>query len=92
MPADTPLVLEAPAAAAEPALLLPARQAAALCGVSPATWWRWEAAGKIPAAVRIGSTVRWRRAELEAWTAAGCPSRAEWQALQATAQRNGRPM
>jgi predicted DNA-binding transcriptional regulator AlpA len=74
-------------------LLVDARQAAALCGVSPATWWRWDAAGRIPAAVRIGSgVVRWRRAELESWTAAGCPPRMEWEALRAAAgaQQNGR--
>jgi len=71
-------------------LLVDARQAAGLCGVSPATWWRWDAASRIPAAVRIGAGgVRWRRAELESWTVAGCPDRRTWEVLQA-AQGNGR--
>jgi hypothetical protein len=29
-----------------PALLLTARQAAGMCGVSPASWWRWDSAGR----------------------------------------------
>lgn len=73
---------------AGPPLLLTARQAAALCGVSAATWWRWDNAGRCPAPVRIGATVRWRAAELAEWTRAGCPGRVTWQAM--TAQRSGR--
>jgi predicted DNA-binding transcriptional regulator AlpA len=79
----------APNAAEHLPLLLTARQAAELCGVSEATWWRLHAAAKCPAPVKIGGSTRWRVAELRAWTEAGCPPRAEWQALQA-AQRNGR--
>jgi predicted DNA-binding transcriptional regulator AlpA len=84
------------AAAVEP-LLVSAKQAAAMCGVSLATWHRWSAAARCPAPVRIGATVRWRRAELEAWTAAPrgpdgqLPDRMTWEALQAAAQHNGRP-
>jgi prophage regulatory protein len=74
-----------------PALLLAARQAAALCGVSVATWWRWRAAGCCPAPVRVGGCVRWRAEELREWTKAGCPPRSEWEALRAAAQCNGRP-
>jgi len=83
MPADPrPTAPEAPAAAA-PALaplLLTARQSAALCGVSKATWDRLNAASKVPAPVRLGGRVLWRRTELEAWTAAGCADRRTWQA------------
>jgi predicted DNA-binding transcriptional regulator AlpA len=73
------------------ALLLTARQAAALCAVSVATWWRWDAAGRCPAAVRIGPTVRWRRGELESCIAGGCPCRREWMARRGAAHANGRP-
>jgi predicted DNA-binding transcriptional regulator AlpA len=72
-------------------LLLAARQAAQLCGVSPATWWRWHAAGRCPAPLRLSpGCVRWRAEELRAWVRAGCPPRREWEARQA-AQRDGRP-
>jgi excisionase family DNA binding protein len=75
------------AAAVEP-LLLTADQAAALCGVSPATWYRMASAGRSPASLRLSrGCVRWRRDELTGWIAAGCPSRREWEARQC----NGRP-
>jgi hypothetical protein len=34
--------------------------------------------GVIPRPVRVGGSKRWRRAEIEAWVEAGCPSREEW--------------
>src|SRR5579875_3594807 len=56
-------------------LLMSARQCAAQCGVSVATWWRWDSAGRCPAAVlRERQTVRWRREDLLRWIALGCPS------------------
>jgi predicted DNA-binding transcriptional regulator AlpA len=70
-------------------LLLTARQAAALCGVSPATWHRMNGSGRCPAALRLSAgCVRWRAEELRDWIGCGCPSRREWVAR--TAQRNGR--
>jgi predicted DNA-binding transcriptional regulator AlpA len=75
-----------PAPAAAP-LLVPARAAAALYGVSLATWHRWHAGGRVPAPVRIGATVRWRREELAAHIAAGCPARREWEARRAAGGR-----
>jgi predicted DNA-binding transcriptional regulator AlpA len=61
-------------------LLLGARQAAPLCGVSVPTWWRLNSAGKTPAAVKLGHRTLWRADELRAWVEAGCPSREEWEA------------
>jgi predicted DNA-binding transcriptional regulator AlpA len=78
----------APPARALGALLLRARDAARLCAVSLATWERWHAAGRCPAPVRIGKTVRWRADELAAWIELGCPDRKTWAALQSA---NGRP-
>lgn len=60
-------------------LLLTAEECAALAGVGVATWWRRDAAGLCPRAIRIGRTTRWRRAELLAWIEAGCPRREEWE-------------
>jgi prophage regulatory protein len=77
-----------PPAAPEP-LLLTAPQAAALCGVSEATWHRMSAAGRCPAPVRLSrGCVRWLAEELRAWAAARCPGRKEWQARQG----GGRPL
>jgi predicted DNA-binding transcriptional regulator AlpA len=49
---------------------------------SVASLQRDDAAGRLPAAVRIGGSKRWRVAEIAAWVEAGCPPRAEWQARQ----------
>ena len=36
--------------------------------VSPATVWRWDALGRMPAAIRLSNgMVRWRRREILAW-------------------------
>jgi predicted DNA-binding transcriptional regulator AlpA len=65
--------------------LLRAERACRLCDVSIATWWRWDAAGKIPAGIKISpGTKRWRRDELEAWIRAKCPDRRTWQAMNKT--------
>jgi predicted DNA-binding transcriptional regulator AlpA len=60
-------------------LLITARQAAAMCGKSLRTWRAWDSAGWIPQPVRIGRSTLWRMDELQAWAAAGCPCRQEWQ-------------
>jgi excisionase family DNA binding protein len=68
-------------------LLIPDTEAAALAGVSRSTWHVLRAAGKLPAAVRLGRAVRWRRAEVVAWIDAGCPDARTWAAMQAAAGR-----
>lgn len=59
-------------------MVVDARDAAKLCGIGRSTWLRLHAAGKTPAPVRLGRSVRWRTAELRAWLIAGCPSRVRW--------------
>lgn len=61
---------------------VPANDAAHLCGVSRATWWRLHSAGKCPMPVRVTSkSPRWRVDELRAWLDAGCPDRQSWQRI-----------
>lgn len=69
---DTPMTDPAP-------LLLDAKAAAAMCGVSRTTWWSLHAAGRIPVPVHLGRRTLWRAVELAAWTEAGCPPRHRWQ-------------
>ena len=45
-----------------------------LGGCSTRHVYRLADAGSMPRPIRLGKLVRWRRAELEAWIAAGCPS------------------
>jgi excisionase family DNA binding protein len=35
---------------------------------------RMSDSGKLPRPLKLGALVRWRRAEIDAWLAAGCPS------------------
>ncbi|REJ88385.1 MAG: DNA-binding protein [Planctomycetota bacterium] len=74
-------------APALPPLMVSADDAAALIGVSPATWHRMVAAGKTPAPVRLSKgCVRYRTADLQRWCEAGCPDRKTWEA-----DEHGRP-
>ena len=59
-------------------LLLRANEAARLCAMSRSHWYRLYDLGRLPEPVRLGEkTVRWRRADLIAWVAAGCPPRTD---------------
>lgn len=71
------------------ALLVPATVAAALIGVSPATWWRMVSAASVPAPVKLGggTMTRWRVEELRLWVRLGCPSRAQFEMQQANESR-----
>jgi predicted DNA-binding transcriptional regulator AlpA len=70
--------------AGPPPILVDARRAAALLGVGLRTLRAMDAAGKLPAPVRLSpGCVRWRLAELREWSEAGCPDRKTWAALRA---------
>lgn len=62
-------------------VLIDANEAARMCSMHRASWYKSIAGGKAPAGIRIGNMVRWRRHEIEAWIDAGCPSRAKWDAI-----------
>lgn len=62
-------------------LLVDARSAAALLGVGLRTLRTMDAAGRMPAPVRLSpGCVRWKLAELRDWIDAGCPDRELWEA------------
>jgi excisionase family DNA binding protein len=62
----------APPDPAAPPVLLDVRAVAALLDCSPRHIYRLADAGRMPAPVRIGSLVRWRRQDLDEWLAGGC--------------------
>ena len=64
------------------ALTANANQVAAMLGVSVRQVWRLHATGRLPRAIRLGNCVRWRRAEIEAFVEAGCPTREKWEGSQ----------
>ena len=60
-------------------LTLNAEESAALVGISRSTFWKLYSQGRTPLPLRLGGrVVRWRREELTAWVAAGCPAREKW--------------
>lgn len=66
-------------------ILVDARRAARLLGIGLRTFRTMDAAGRLPAPVRLSrGCVRWRLAELLDWTEAGCPDREAWAALRAS--------
>jgi excisionase family DNA binding protein len=54
--------------------LLDVQAVAQLLACSPRHVYRLADAGKMPPPVRLGALVRWPRAAVEDWIAAGCPS------------------
>jgi hypothetical protein len=64
-----------------PPALVRRRGAAALCDMGLSTFDRNDAAGLIPAGRKVGGCKLWSVAELRAWAARGCPTRAEWEPL-----------
>lgn len=62
-----------PKPAAEPAML-DVKGVARLLGCSPRHVTRLAEAGRMPEPVRLGALVRWDRAGLAKWMAAGCPA------------------
>jgi excisionase family DNA binding protein len=72
-------------------LVLTAEEVAELLCISRAHVFRLQRGGKLPAPVRFGRSVRWARAELEAWLRAGAPSREEWDARQGNGSREAAP-
>ena len=79
--ADSPITREVERRLEVERQLVAAKEVAAFCSVSKATWARWYAADRVPAPVKIGRTVRWRLADLERWVALGCPPRKQFEAL-----------
>ena len=65
-------------AAKSPPLLLTAADVAGLLAVSLRTVRRLDITGRLPAPLTIGRAVRWRRAEIASWLAAGAPPRSRW--------------
>lgn len=65
-------------------MLIPAKEAWALCGLSKAAWYKAHASGKVPRPVKIGGATRWRRDELVRWIEAGCPARDKWDTMNGT--------
>jgi predicted DNA-binding transcriptional regulator AlpA len=61
-------------------LLIDIKDLAVLLSRSVASLHRDDAAARLPAAVRIAGSKRWRYADIAAWVELGCPSRSDFEA------------
>lgn len=60
-----------------------ADDAAAMLGISRATWDRLQSSGNLPAPVKLSERCpRWSVRVLEDWLAAGGPPRDQWESMQ----------
>jgi len=64
-----------------PRMALSAEEVAGVLGISRAHVFRLSSSGRLPRSFRLGRAVRWDRATLEAWLAAGAPTRDRWEAM-----------
>ena len=64
-------------------LAIPASEAAKLLGISERHLWALNTSARLPRPIRLGRSVRWNRAELEAWLVAGAPRRDRWEQIKA---------
>jgi excisionase family DNA binding protein len=67
-------------------VLLKHGEVANLLGISEQHLSRLNAAGRIPAPLKLGKSTRWSRKELEEWITAGGPPKAEWEQLKENLQ------
>lgn len=63
-------------------LAVSATELATCLGVSLRHVRRLDALGKLPEPIRLGRSVRWPVAEIDAWLAAGAPDRHKWNAMR----------
>ncbi|NQT03277.1 MAG: helix-turn-helix domain-containing protein [Planctomycetes bacterium] len=63
-------------------LLLSAKDAAKLLGISERLYYSLHSSGKIPLPRRLNKRTLWSRKELDAWVDAGCPAREQWQEIK----------
>lgn len=67
--------------AVEP-MLLTDKQLAAVLSISPAHVHSLDNQGKLPKAVNLGKSKRWRTQEIRDFVAAGCPDRITWMQIR----------
>jgi len=69
----------------EQPLLLDAGEVARLLGISRSNFYSLLSSGQIgPEPIHLGKRTLWKRAELEAWVRADCPTRDKWLVLKET--------
>jgi predicted DNA-binding transcriptional regulator AlpA len=70
-----------------PRLAVDARRLARLLSSGVRTIRTWDAAGKLPAPVRISGRTLWVLPEVLSWLKAGAPDRQRWEAIKAARRK-----
>ena len=63
-------------------LMLRAKDAALICGISPSTWYEYRSAGLLPPSIKLGKARLWRMDHLQRWVELDCPSIDKFIALE----------
>ncbi len=60
--------------------LLTVRDVASRLKISPRQVWKLCASARMPDAVRVSRSVRWRAPDIDRWVQLGCPNREDFEA------------
>ena len=63
-------------------LMLRAKDAAMLCGISVSTWHEFRSAGMLPPSLKLGKARLWRMDVLRRWVEWNCPNIDKFTALE----------
>jgi predicted DNA-binding transcriptional regulator AlpA len=68
--------------------LINVKTLASMLATSVRSVWRYRSAGRLPKAVRVGSSVRWRVSDIKLWIKLGLPTQVEFEATKANGGQN----
>ena len=63
-------------------LMLRAKDAARLCGLSSSTWYEFRSAGMLPPSIKLGKARLWRLDVLRKWVELNCPNIDKFKAME----------
>jgi len=83
LPSESPIKGKKPKKGRKlPLLAVDAKRLALMLSCGVRTVRTHDAAGKLPAPIRVGGRVLWRVAEIRAWLDAGAPDREAWESIR----------
>ena len=59
--------------------LITAKTLAKMLATSVRSVWRYKSTGRLPKSVKVGCSIRWRRADIQLWIEMGCPYQSEFE-------------
>jgi len=62
--------------------LITVKTLASMLATSVRSVWRYRSAGRLPKAVRVGSSVRWRMSDIKLWIKLDLPTQKEFEAIK----------